>query len=29
VSFFAAGRNSSQIGKAFQAIRRISDHEVE
>jgi len=29
LSFFAAGRDSSQIGKAFQAIRRVSDHEIE
>jgi len=29
LSFFAAGREASQIGKAFKAIRRISEHEVE
>ena len=29
LSFFSATRESSQIGKAFKAIRRISDHEVE
>ncbi len=29
LSFFSAGRESSQIGKAFHAIRRISEHEIE
>ena len=29
LSFFSAGRESSQIGKAFHAIRRISEHEID
>ncbi len=29
LSFFGAGRDGSQIGKAFKAIRRISDHEID
>ena len=29
LSFFSAGREGSQVGKAFQAIRRISEHEIE
>ncbi|MEC7915234.1 MAG: class I SAM-dependent methyltransferase [Actinomycetota bacterium] len=29
LSFFAAGRESNQIGKAFHAIRRVSEHEIE
>ena len=29
LSFFSAGREASQIGRAFHAIRRISEHEIE
>jgi hypothetical protein len=29
LSFFSAGREGSQVGKAFQAIRRVSEHEIE
>jgi SAM-dependent methyltransferase len=29
LSFFASGREGSQVGKAFRAIRRLSEHEIE